>query len=92
MVLRCYGGVENREDTLWLHPLLPLDLPEANFRLCFRGRAIKVHVTTDSIALHLSARQAKSIKVRVENIQRTLGPGDTLYASLSSGECTASRH
>lgn len=92
MVLRCYGGVETRQDTLWLHPLVPLELPQVDFRLFFRGQEIKVHVTTDSIAVHLSAGRAKHIKVRVENVQRTLGPGDSLYASLSSGECTVTRH
>ena len=92
MVLRCYGGVETRHDTLWLHPLLPLELSAVTFRLYFRGQAIKVHITSDSIALHLAAGRAEPIKVRVENVQRTLAPGDSLSLLLASGECTVVRN
>jgi trehalose/maltose hydrolase-like predicted phosphorylase len=88
MVLRCYGGVETRDDTLWLHPLLPHELSDVSFRLSFRGQAIRVRVTAGSISLDLSTGRAKPIQVCVEGVHRILGPGDKLFMALESGECT----
>jgi len=92
MVLRCYGGVETRQDMLWLHPLLPLELPQFSFQLTFHGQGISVHRTTESIAFSLALGQAEPIRVSVENVERDLGPWDSLYMALDSRECTVTRH
>lgn len=91
MVLRCYGGVETRNDTLWLHPLLPSELPRAAFHLSFRGQVIAVTLTLDSISLCLEPGNARPIHVNIENVQQTLGPGDTMYLSLETKQSTVVR-
>ncbi|GAA1496118.1 HAD family hydrolase [Paeniglutamicibacter kerguelensis] len=91
MVLRCYGGVETRNGTLWLHPLLPLELPHISFRLYFRDQGMDVEVTTDGIGLQLFAGNANPIEVCIEGAKRTLGPGDKLQMSLATGECVVTR-
>ncbi|MEO8222803.1 MAG: glycosyl hydrolase family 65 protein [Specibacter sp.] len=88
MVLRCYGGVETRDDTLRLHPLLPHELSHVTFQLSFRGQAITVKLAPDHISLHLAAGRAGPIRVSVEDIEQTLAAGDTLHMSLETQECT----
>lgn len=88
MVLRCYGGVETRDDTLRLHPLLPRELSHVTFQLSFRGQAITVRLAPDHISLHLAAGRAGPIRVSVEDIEQTLAAGDTLHMSLETQECT----
>ena len=92
MVLRCYGGVETRQDTLWMQPLLPLELPQLPFHLTFHGQGVSVHLTIGSIALRLGLGQAKPIRVRVESVERDRGPGDSVYMAPDSRECTVTRH
>src|SRR5699024_7485617 len=40
MIIRCYAGVETRSDTLWLHPLLPLEVPGVQFTIRFRRQPL----------------------------------------------------
>jgi trehalose/maltose hydrolase-like predicted phosphorylase/beta-phosphoglucomutase-like phosphatase (HAD superfamily) len=41
---RCYTGLEIREETLWLHPLLPPQLASLRFSVLFRGNDITIDV------------------------------------------------
>lgn len=88
MVLRCYGGVETRDDILRLHPLLPRELSHVTFQLSFRGQAITVNLSADHVSLHLGAGRAGPIRVSVEDTQQTLVAGDTLHMQLETQECT----
>lgn len=88
MVLRCYGGVETRADTLWLHPLLPHELSRASFQLSFHGLAIAVTLTPEHVALQLAAGHAAPIRINVEGQEHSLGPGDSLNMVLETREST----
>lgn len=92
MVLRCFGGVETRNDTLWLHPLLPAELSRVAFQLKFRGQVIDVTLTLDRIELRLEAGVANPIRVNVEYAEQTLGPGDTMLLELATREFSVVRH
>jgi trehalose/maltose hydrolase-like predicted phosphorylase len=92
MVLRCYGGVETREDMLWLHPLLPHEVSHVTFQLSYRGQAISVSITPDAISLHMAAGHAAPIRLSVEDVAQTLGPGDSLHLSLETQEFTVVRN
>lgn len=85
MVVRCYGGVETRQDTLRLHPLLPMELHGASFSLSYRGQPINVELTRDQVRLCLLPCSAKPIHVCVENVRKTLGPGEMLEVTLLPG-------
>ncbi|TFB71574.1 beta-phosphoglucomutase family hydrolase [Cryobacterium glaciale] len=82
MVVRCFGGVETREDALWLHPVLPADLPAASFQLLYREQPISVDITRNHVRLRLHSCSAQPINVCVENMKKTIGPGETLVIAL----------
>lgn len=82
MAVRCYGGVETREGALWLHPVLPLELPGLSFELSFRGQPISVKISRHQIRLRLHPCSAQPIQVCVENVRRTLAPGEVLEVAL----------
>ncbi len=86
MVMRCYGGVETRDDTLVLHPVLPADLAGASFQLRFRGQPISVSLTHGQARLLLHPCSAAPIKVCVEGIERTLSPGDVWDVALPAAD------
>jgi beta-phosphoglucomutase family hydrolase len=83
MVLRCYGGVETRDDTLRLHPLLPDKLPAAAFQLRYRGQPIDVEITHDQVRLRLHPCSVNPVRVWVEDSQRRLQPGEEWEIPLS---------
>ncbi|GAB3192990.1 beta-phosphoglucomutase family hydrolase [Nesterenkonia suensis] len=76
MVLRCYAGVETRADALWLHPVLPDELPEATFRMRYRNQPILVHMDHENVTLKLSEGSAEPIDVNVEGKRKQLSPGE----------------
>ncbi|HIX01071.1 MAG TPA: hypothetical protein H9871_13140, partial [Candidatus Nesterenkonia stercoripullorum] len=82
MVLRCYAGVETRADALWLHPLLPDELPEARFRMRYRNQPILVHMNHEEVTLTLSQGSAEPIDVNVEGTPKSLSPGETWTVKL----------
>ncbi len=84
MVIRCYGGVETRADTLRLHPLLPSELPAASFHLRYRNQPIDVDITQDSVRLRLHHCSARSVRVCIQGIEKTLRPGDRWEHPLSA--------
>lgn len=82
MVIRCYGGVETRADALWLHPLLPDELPEVTFRMRYRNQPILVHINHEHVTLNLSEGSAEPIDVNVEGKPKRLNPGEVWTVKL----------
>lgn len=77
MVVRCYTGLEIREDMLWLHPVLPAELAEVAFTINYREQTIGLELTATSLRLQLQPGGATPITVRVEGQEATLSPGQT---------------
>ena len=79
MVVRCYTGLEIRDDMLWLHPVLPAELAEVAFTINYREQPIRLELTATSLRLQLQmhADGATPIRVRVEGQEATLSPGQT---------------
>lgn len=82
MAIRCYGGVETRADALWLHPLLPDELPEITFRMRYRNQPILVRINHDDVTLNLSEGSAEPIDVNVEGKHKLMEPGDVWTVKL----------
>lgn len=83
MVIRCYGGVETRDDVLRLHPLLPHQLRAASFRLRYRGQPIDVEIAPSHVVLQLQPCAALPIRVCLEDVTRTLTPGERWRMDLA---------
>ena len=77
MVVRCYTGLEIRDDMLWLHPVLPAELAEVAFTINYREQPVQLILTATSLRLQLQAGDATPIRVKVEGHEVTLSPGQT---------------
>lgn len=82
MIIRCYAGVETRDDALWLHPVLPVGLPGVSFDLSYRGQPITVELTTRTVRLRLHPCLIRPITVCIDGVRRVIGPGETLEVPL----------
>jgi beta-phosphoglucomutase family hydrolase len=79
MVVRCYAGLEIRENTLWLHPVLPTQLATVAFSINYREQPIRLELSRSTLRLRLAARAGDGapIRVRVEGEEALLSPGQT---------------
>jgi trehalose/maltose hydrolase-like predicted phosphorylase len=84
MVVRCYTGLEFREDMLWLHPALPAELARVVFTINYREQPIRLEVTATTLRLRLHAGGATPIRVRVEGRESLLAPGETRDFALGA--------
>lgn len=77
MVVRCYTGLEFRDDKLWLHPVLPAELSEVAFTFNYREQPIRLELTATKLRLRLHSGGATPITVKVDGQEATLSPGET---------------
>ncbi|WP_202976224.1 beta-phosphoglucomutase family hydrolase [Kocuria rosea] len=89
MVMRCYGGVEIREEALWLHPVLPDGLGAASFQLRYRGQPISISLSRHTMAMRLHPCSAAPIRVCAEGLERTLRPGQVWEVPLTPASSPA---
>ena len=85
MVLRCYAGLENRGNVLWLHPALPPELPRATFEIVYRGQPISIELTRERVSLTLHSCTAAPITVCIEGRTSVLAPGEVHVVALTPG-------
>lgn len=83
MMIRCFGGVETREDALYLHPVVPDELAGVSFQLRYRGQPIVVELTPYLMQIRLQACSAEPVTICAEGTMRTLGPGESWSVPLS---------
>jgi beta-phosphoglucomutase family hydrolase len=76
LALRCYTGLETRDDTLYFHPLLPTQLHALHAELCYRGHWIVVDLDHVRLRLLLRPCQAAPIRVDVDGSVHFLTAGD----------------
>jgi trehalose/maltose hydrolase-like predicted phosphorylase len=82
LILRCFAGLETRDDVLWLHPVLPPELTRAEFTILYRGQRVKVELSPHLVRLWLRTCEAHPITVCVEGDRTVLRPGDVYEAVL----------
>ncbi len=88
LITRCFGGLETRDDALWIHPALPPELARAEFTVVYRGQRIAVELTPRRVVLRLQRCAAQPITVCIEGERTGLGPGDVHVAHLRSANET----
>ncbi|MGI9578525.1 MAG: glycosyl hydrolase family 65 protein, partial [Microthrixaceae bacterium] len=79
LIQRCYGGIETREDILYINPRLPDELHELCFSLVYRGQSIDLEISQEHIRVRLpdDAGQSMPVAVDVRGEFIVLEPGDT---------------
>jgi trehalose/maltose hydrolase-like predicted phosphorylase len=63
LIQRCYGGVDARDDVLWLDPALPDELPALRFLIHYRGHRVDIVIERDR--LHVGVLHALTPPIRV---------------------------
>lgn len=89
MLIRCYTGLEIREDRLWFHPLLPTELGRVTFSINYRGQLVTITVTTDDLTLDVKAGGMSPVGVVVDGETFQLAPGHRRSFPLRTGRKTA---
>ncbi|HEY9716539.1 MAG TPA: glycosyl hydrolase family 65 protein, partial [Trichormus sp.] len=84
IVQRCYGGIVTRDDVLWLDPQLPAALTRLSFNLHYRGQALELDITHESIRIVVSHSSAQKIKIGFMDRVYALDSGDTKVFKLGS--------
>ncbi|MFO7689587.1 MAG: beta-phosphoglucomutase family hydrolase [Cryobacterium sp.] len=82
MLVRCYTGLEIRDDRLWLHPALPAELAEVSVMIHYREQPIRLVLTHHTLRLELLPGGATPTLVRVEGQDVTLVPGQSWQMRL----------
>jgi beta-phosphoglucomutase family hydrolase len=82
LILRCFAGLETRDDVLWLHPVLPPEITRAEFTILYHGQRVKVELTPRLARLRLRTCDARPITVCVEGHRTVLHPGQAYEARL----------
>ncbi|HEX9227233.1 MAG TPA: glycosyl hydrolase family 65 protein, partial [Arthrobacter sp.] len=77
MVIRCYTGLEIRDDILRIHPVLPAQVSGVAFSIIYRDQPIRIELNSTSLRLALRAGGAEPINVLVEGHPASLSPGQT---------------
>jgi trehalose/maltose hydrolase-like predicted phosphorylase len=70
------------DDILRLHPLLPSEVKQASFDLCYRGQPVSIELTQRRAKLRLLPCSAGPIRLCVEGIEKSLQPGEEWEVQL----------
>ena len=62
LLLRCYTGLETRDEMLWLHPALPPELGRVRLQMVYRSHNIELNLTPTALMLRLQARSVPPIR------------------------------
>jgi len=84
MVVRCYTGLEIRNDMLWLHPVLPAELSRVGFSINYREQRIRLDVTPSTLRMEVGPGGRVPIRVVVEGEENVLAPGETRDFAIRS--------
>ena len=83
LILRCYSGIESREDMLWFNPRLPEELHSLEFNMQYRGCRLAVTITPETIRLRSAADSPAAITIGFDGDTLPLEPGEEKTLTLS---------
>ena len=82
LITRGYTGIEPRDGVLWFNPCLPEEMAKLHVHICYRGHALEVEVTPDSLKVDTMKSTAAPIKVGFKNKTYDLESGSTVELRL----------
>ena len=81
-VIRCYAGLETRDDVLRVDPVLPEQLPGAAFTIRFREQPVKIHMRHAAVTVTAQEGLVRDVPMVVAGQERTLRPGEEFTVPL----------
>ena len=82
LVQRCYGGVETRNDVLWLDPRLPDEMPKLELSLHYRGHRLEIEIDRRHLRICSRPGTAAPIRVGLRGRVEALGTGEAREIGL----------
>jgi trehalose/maltose hydrolase-like predicted phosphorylase len=79
---RCFGGVELRDDVLWLNPFWPKSLGTLEFSILYRDQVITLSIADHTVRVSSGPGSYLPVRVGCRGRLRELGPGQSLTFSL----------
>ncbi len=83
LVQRCYAGIETRDDTLWLDPRLPDEMPRLELSLHYRGHRLEVDIDRDRLWVRARPGVAAPIRLGLRGEVTTLAAGQAREIRLA---------
>lgn len=83
MVIRCYSGLEIRDDVLWFHPVLPPELGEVAFTLNYRAQTLHVTMSQLQLCVRIEAGAAQQIVLNVNGRRVRMTSGQMATFALT---------
>ena len=82
LVLRCYSGIESRNDILWFNPSLPSELKCLEFGIRYRRNSINVRITDSKINLCSHKSRETPVKIGLGDKTFSLSPGQSIELEI----------
>jgi trehalose/maltose hydrolase-like predicted phosphorylase len=82
VLLRCFAGVELRDDVLWLNPFWPKSLGTLEFSIFYRDHVIALSIADHTVRVSIGRGNFPPVRVGCRGELRDLDPGQTLEFSL----------
>ena len=81
-VIRCYAGLETRDDVVRLHPRMPAQLPGARFTIRFRQQPVVIQMTQREVTVAAGEGMWHDVPMIIAGREHTLSPGEKLTVPL----------
>lgn len=78
---RCYTGLDFRDDVVWLHPQLPIELSELAFTIYYRGHRLQIQCTHSSVTVSSETKDAAPIELSIDGSSHIVLPGSSVTVS-----------
>ena len=75
---RCYTGLDFRDDILWLHPQLPLELRELAFTIYYRGHRLRIQCTHAALTVTSETKDVPPITLSIHDTSYTFTAGSSV--------------
>lgn len=87
LMQRCYGGLDLREDMLWIDPCLPPQLNRLAFPVIYRGHRVDLDITRNAVTVTTHKSAVKPIDVNIRDERHRFKAGESKIFSLAEPEC-----
>ncbi|MDZ7796941.1 MAG: glycosyl hydrolase family 65 protein [Candidatus Marinimicrobia bacterium] len=76
MILRCYSGIETRDNALWFNPRLPKEIRSLNYCIEYRRNRLRVDISPEFLELQLQDDARQSLRAGFRGETFSLRPGE----------------
>ena len=81
-VIRCYSGLETRDDVVRLDPRLPRQLPGARFTIRYHQQPVVIHMTQRDVTVTAGEGMWHEVPMVIAGREHTLEPGGEVTVAL----------